>query len=99
MKSILIEGGMVVDPLKKRVEQRDLLIVDGKFENLEKKDSQAQIISARDKYIMPGLFDMRCHLSQPGVGFKKSVEAIGRKAAAWRIYILAGNAFTIIFGR
>lgn len=82
MKSILIEGGMVVDPLKKRVEQRDLLIVNGKFENLEKKDSQAQIISARDKHIMPGLFDMRCHLSQPGVGFKKSVEAIGRKAAA-----------------
>ena len=56
MKSILIEGGMVVDPLKKRVEQRDLLIVNGKFENLEKKDSQAQIISARDRYIMPGLF-------------------------------------------
>ena len=33
MKSILIEGGMVVDPLKKRVEQRDLLIVNGKFDH------------------------------------------------------------------
>ena len=53
MKSILIEGGMVVDPLKKRVEQRDLLIVNGKFENLEKKDSQAQIISRRETISCP----------------------------------------------
>lgn len=82
MVSYLIEGGSVVDPLNKKIERRDLLIADGKFQDLDKKHTRTEIISAKDKYIIPGLFDLRCHLSQPGVSFQKSVEKIGKKAAA-----------------
>ena len=82
MVSYLIEGGSVVDPLNKKIERRDLLIADGKFQDLDKKNTCTEIISAKDKYIIPGLFDLRCHLSQPGVSFQKSVEKIGKKAAA-----------------
>ena len=79
MVSYLIEGGSVVDPLNKKIERRDLLIADGKFQDLDKKNTCTEIISAKDKYIIPGLFDLRCHLSQPGVSFQKSVEKIGKK--------------------
>ena len=36
MVSYLIEGGSVVDPLNKKIERRDLLIADGKFQDLDK---------------------------------------------------------------
>ena len=86
MNNFLIEGGTVVDPLNKRVHAKDLLVVDGKFEDLSKKNTQTEIISVKGKYIMPGLFDLRCHLSQPGVSFQKSVEKIGRKASARKLF-------------
>ena len=83
MTSYLIEGGAVVDPISQRVEQKDLLVVDGKFKDTRnQKNTKTEIISAKGKYILPGLFDLRCHLSQPGVSFQKSVEKIGKKAAA-----------------
>ena len=83
MTSYLIEGGAVVDPISQRVDQKDLLVVDGKFKDTtSKNNTKTEIISAKGKYILPGLFDLRCHLSQPGVSFQKSVEKIGKKAAA-----------------
>ena len=82
MNNFLIEGGTVVDPLNKKVQPKDLLVVDGKFEDLSKKNTQTEIVSAKGRYIIPGLFDLRCHLSQPGVSFQKSVEEVGRKAAS-----------------
>ena len=83
MTSYLIEGGVVVDPISQGVDQKDLLVVDGKFKDTtNKKNTKTEIISAKGKYILPGLFDLRCHLSQPGVSFQKSVEKIGKKAAA-----------------
>ena len=83
MTSYLIEGGAVVDPISQKVDQKDLLVVDGKFKNtISKNNTKTEIISAKGKYILPGLFDLRCHLSQPGVSFQKSVEKIGKKAAA-----------------
>ena len=83
MTSYLIEGGAVVDPISQRVDQKDLLVVDGKFKDTTCKNTiKTEIISAKGKYILPGLFDLRCHLSQPGVSFQKSVEKIGKKAAA-----------------
>ena len=83
MTSYLIEGGAVVDPISQRVDQKDLLVVDGKFKDTtSKNNTKTEIISAKGKYILPGLFDLRCHLSQPGVSFQKSVDKIGKKAAA-----------------
>ena len=82
MNNFLIEGGTVVDPLNKKVQPEDLLVVDGKFEDLSKKNAQTEIISIKGKYIIPGLFDLRCHLYQPGISFHESVEKIGRKAAS-----------------
>ena len=45
----LIENGTVVDPLNKKVEKKDLLVVDGKFEDLD-NPPQMEKISARGVY-------------------------------------------------
>ena len=56
MTSYLIEGGVVVDPISQGVDQKDLLVVDGKFKDTtNKKNTKTEIISAKGKYILPGL--------------------------------------------
>ena len=42
MTSYLIEGGTVVDPINKRVDQKDLLVVDGKFKDTACKNNIKQ---------------------------------------------------------
>ena len=39
MTSYLIEGGAVVDPISQRVDQKDLLVVDGKFKDTTCKNT------------------------------------------------------------
>ena len=50
MTSYLIEGGVVVDPISQGVDQKDLLVVDGKFKDTtNKKNTKTEIISAKGK--------------------------------------------------
>ena len=82
MKKILIKGGTVIDPISQKAQKRDLLVKDGIYIDPIKSDTSTEIIEANGHYIMPGLFDLRCHLNQPGVSFQDSVDLISRKASA-----------------
>ena len=82
MNKILIKGGTVIDPVSEKTQRRDLLIKNGKYTDPIKIDSSTEIIEAKGHYIIPGLFDLRCHLNQPGVSFKDSVDLISKKASA-----------------
>ena len=79
MTGYMIKDGWVVDPILNKVEKKNLCIKNNKFSKYE-NIPDGKTISAKGKYIMPGLFDLRCHLKQPGISFQKSVDSINKKA-------------------
>ncbi len=83
--SLLIRGGLVVDPALKLEETRDLLIEQGTIVALEPPGQIApegrQVIEARGLVVTPGLIDMHVHLREPGEEYKETI-ASGTRAAA-----------------
>lgn len=80
MKKILIKGGKVIDPVNENSEYRDLLIENGIFIDPREADEKTETIDAQGLFIIPGLFDLRCHLKQPGMNLQESVDIISRQA-------------------
>ncbi len=80
MKKTLIRGGTIIDPIREISEFRDLLIKDGIFIDPRETDEKTEIIDAKGHFIIPGLFDLRCHLKQPGISLQESVDIISRQA-------------------
>ncbi len=83
--SLLIRGGLVVDPALKLEETRDLLIEQGTIVALEPPGQIApegrQVLEARGLVVTPGLIDMHVHLREPGEEYKETI-ASGTRAAA-----------------
>jgi dihydroorotase len=83
--SLLIRGGLVVDPALKLEETRDLLIEQGTIVALDPPGQIApeghQVIEARGLVVTPGLIDMHVHLREPGEEYKETI-ATGTRAAA-----------------
>ncbi|MEO0092859.1 MAG: dihydroorotase [candidate division WOR-3 bacterium] len=65
---ILICGGTLLDPLKKRCEKTDIYIEQGIIKKIGKnlKAGDALSIDAQGKYIAPGFIDLHTHLREPG---------------------------------
>lgn len=88
---ILIKNGRVLDPASKTDEMADVLIEDGKIQeiaaNLKMKADKT--IDAKGCFVMPGFIDLHVHLRDPGFEYKETVET-GSKAAA------AGGFTTIL---
>ena len=82
MNKILIKGGTVIDPVSEKAQRRDLLVKNGKYIDPINFDSTTEIIEAKGHYVIPGLFDLRCHLNQSGVSFQCGVDLISNKASA-----------------
>lgn len=84
MKSILIKGGEVVDPVKNNIFQADLLIKDGRIVDMcEDLDVDADIkIDATGLSIMPGLVDIHVHMREPGQTHKEDIHSGCMAAAA-----------------
>ncbi len=82
--SLLIKGGLVVDPSQRLEELRDLLVDKGKIVAVEPPgqipDEGRQIISAPGLVVAPGLIDMHAHLREPGEEYKETI-ASGTQAA------------------
>ncbi|MFC1934809.1 dihydroorotase [Chloroflexota bacterium] len=85
MKSLLIQGGRIIDPSQGIEEVSDLLVTRGKIAGLgsEVATSQADynILHAEGLIVCPGFIDLHCHLRQPGLERKETI-ATGTQAAA-----------------
>jgi dihydroorotase len=83
--SLLITGGLIVDPAQGLEEIRDLLIEDGKIAALEPPGvippEGRRVISAQGLVAAPGLIDMHVHLREPGEEYKETIETGARAAA------------------
>ena len=81
--SILIKGGLVVDPANKIEKISDILVEDGKIakvaENIEADG--AEVIDAKGKIVAPGLVDLHVHFREPGLEYKEDITTGSRAAA------------------
>jgi len=82
MKSFLLKNGWAVNPDNEKVENKDLLIKNGRFCELSNQNSNTEILDLKESFIMPGLFDLRCHINQPGISVKESLNALSEKAVS-----------------
>ncbi len=75
--SLLIKGGLVVDPAHNLEESRDLLVQEGKIAALEHPGTippeGRRVIAAQGLVVAPGLIDMHVHLREPGEEYKETI--------------------------
>jgi dihydroorotase len=85
-KSLLIQGGRIIDPSQGIDVTGSLLISDGKVSWRGKGEETPpqpdyDILNARGLIVCPGFIDLHCHLRQPGDEEKETI-ASGTNAAA-----------------
>jgi dihydroorotase len=84
--SLLIAGGLVVDPAQDLSAPRDLLIEDGKIVALKPPGTISgdgrRVIAAHNLVVTPGLIDMHVHLREPGEEYKETILTGTRAAVA-----------------
>ncbi|MDP4110210.1 MAG: dihydroorotase [Bacillota bacterium] len=80
---LLIRGGVLIDPETNSAGSADILIEDGKVKALGSGLSaqNAEVIEAEGLTVAPGLFDVHCHLREPGFEYKEDIKS-GLSAAA-----------------
>ena len=86
MKSLLIQGGRIIDPSQGIDETGSLLITDGKISWLGRGEATPpqpdyDVLYAQGLIVCPGFVDLHCHLRQPGFEDKETI-VTGTKAAA-----------------
>ena len=91
MKTWLIRGAKVVDPSQNLEDTRDILIKDGKIQEIGTNiiGENAEIIEANGLIVAPGLVDMHVHLREPGQTHKETVQTGCQSAAAAGVTSLA----------
>lgn len=82
--SLLIKGGLVVDPAQGLEQIRDLLIQGDKIAALEPPGTITtegrRVVEAKGLVVAPGLIDMHVHLREPGEEYKETI-LTGTRAA------------------
>lgn len=91
MTSLLIKGGRILDPASKRDETGDLAIVDGRIARTL-KGKPTRTITAKGKWVVPGLIDMHVHLREPGREDKETIASGATAAAAGGFTSIAAMA-------
>ena len=77
--AVLIRGGKLVDPVRNRVEEQDLLIEKERIVKILppgvflEEGPQLRKIDARNRVVVPGLVDMHVHLREPGYTHKETI--------------------------
>jgi dihydroorotase len=77
--AILIQGGKLVDPVRNRVEEQDLLVEGERIAKIlpggvfSETGPYLRTIDARNRVVVPGLVDMHVHLREPGYEHKETI--------------------------
>ncbi|MGV1100458.1 dihydroorotase [Thiovibrio sp. JS02] len=84
---LVLKNGRVIDPVNGLDAIRDVLLVDGKIQEIAAPDTlsgpaDAVIYDLAGKWVVPGLIDMHVHLREPGQEHKETIETGTRAAAA-----------------
>ncbi len=83
--TLLITGGLIIDPAQNLEKPRDLLIDKGRIAASEPPGAipkeGRKVINAQGLVVAPGLIDMHVHLREPGEEYKETIET-GTRAAA-----------------
>ncbi len=83
-----VKGGRVVDPVKGKVENADLIIDRGRIERIfpwgayEGNGQGLEVVEASGWLVAPGFIDIHVHLREPGHEYKETVWSGTRAAAA-----------------
>lgn len=83
---LIIRGGRVIDPARGTDGVSDVLIRDGRIEDviegaLEVVPEDYEVVDASGLVVAPGFVDLHCHLREPGFEYKETIET-GTRAAA-----------------
>ena len=84
MKSLLVQGGRIIDPNQGIDKVGNLLITEGKISWLGEAtppQPDYDVLLAEGLIVCPGFIDLHCHLRQPGAEEKETI-ATGTQAAA-----------------
>jgi len=89
-ETYLIRGGRIIDPAEGIDDNLDIMIADGKIEDVGKglDAKTAMVIDSKGMIVAPGLVDMHTHLREPG---REDEETVATGAAA----AIAGGFTTI----
>lgn len=82
---ILIHGGRVIDPVKKKEQAGDVVVRDGKIAGIgayEDHGSYERVIDASGCVVAPGLVDVHVHFRDPGLTYKEDIQTGAAAAAA-----------------
>jgi dihydroorotase len=85
---MLLRNGRVIDPLNKLDTQADVLVRDGRIEEIfvggckRRLPAQCLDLDMSGLWVVPGLIDMHVHLREPGQEYKEDIASGTRAAAA-----------------
>jgi dihydroorotase len=84
-RTVLFEGGRVVDPSQGLDSTADVLVVAGKIakvgQGIEAPEN-ARVVPCAGRLVLPGLVDLHVHLREPGAEHKETIASGARAAAA-----------------
>lgn len=80
---LLVKGGLVVDPVKGSISEKNILVADGKISRIGSNlnAGKCEVLDATGMYVSPGLIDMHVHLREPGFEAKETILTGTRSAA------------------
>jgi dihydroorotase len=84
MSAYLLRAGRVVDPVSRRDETADVLIRNGRIDEIGARLStpDAEVIDADGAVVAPGLVDLHAHVREPGREDEETIASASAAAAA-----------------
>ncbi|MAI76674.1 MAG: dihydroorotase [Pelagibacteraceae bacterium TMED65] len=85
-QNFLLKGGIILDPNKKRLEKKDILIKDKIIAEINQainyEIDECITIDCEGLYVSPGIVDMRVNLGEPGFEHKETIKSACQAAAS-----------------